>query len=144
MSLGGNISSGHTNTLIDTTIQCGINKKSNIAYSDNCCDSGNSIKQPVARYPSMVLQGRQCPDLTPAQVFQLPKATTSSSVRTQALTSISSTGAISPPYAILPTSQDRFSMYQRFKAPIQCPPVLLPSAYMAGKSLPSFSRPCNL
>jgi hypothetical protein len=35
-------------------------------------------------------------------------------------------------------------MYQRFKAPIQCPPVLLPSAYMAGKSLPSFSRPCNL
>jgi len=144
MSLGGNISSGHTNTLIDTAIQCGINKKSNIVYSDNCCDSGNSIKQPISRYPSMVLQGRQCPDLTPAQVFQLPKVATSSSVRTQALTSISSTGAISPPYAILPTSQDRFSMYQRFKAPIQCPPVLLPSAYMAGKSLPSFSRPCNL
>ena len=142
MSLGGNLSSGYTANLIDKKSCCDLTKSTTIAHSETCCRPGNS-KQPVARYPSMVLEGKTCPGLTPAQIFQLPKVATPSSARTQALMSNYYGTPSSPPVATLPLPQDRFSKYNRFQPPAICPPVLQPSAYLAGKSLPSFSRPCN-
>jgi len=143
MSLGGNLSSGYTDNLIDKATQCAVTKASAIAYSDNCCVSGNSTQQPVARYPSMVLQAKSCPSSTPAEFAKYPKIATSSSVRTQALTTTYNSSAISPLFATLPLPQDRFAKYNRFKAPVECPPVIQLSAALLSNSVPASLNTCN-
>jgi hypothetical protein len=132
MSLGGNLSSGHTSILISDTIYCGIPKLQKKAYTDDCCNL--PIQQPVARYPSMVLSTKTCPPPSPAEFAKYPKVAVPSSVRTQAIAS----GSRCPP--LNPVT--RFAQYQRYQVPVPCPP-LPASANMAGKSLPS-SRECNL
>jgi hypothetical protein len=132
MSLGGNLSSGHTSKLIDSSNMCYVPKAQQIAYSENCC--AINLQQPVARYPSMVLSTKTCPPPTPAEFAKYPKVAVPSSVRTQAIAS----GSRCPP--LNPVT--RFAQYQRYQVPVPCPP-LPASANMAGKSLPS-SRECNL
>jgi len=143
MSLGGNLSSGYTDNLIDKATQCAVTKASAIAYSDNCCVSGISRQQPVARYPSMVLQAKTCPSPTPAEFANYPKIATSSSVRTQALTTTYNSSAISPLFATLALPQDRFAKYNRFKAPVVCPPVIQLSAALLSNSVPASLNTCN-
>lgn len=130
MSLGGNLSSGHTNTLIDDSINCSIVKQQQIAHTDKCC--AGLQKQPVARYPSMVLLAKPCPPPSPADFAKYPKIAVPSSVRTQALAN----------RVCNPDPLTRFQKYQRYQVPVPCPP-LPASSNMAGKSLPS-SRLCNL
>jgi len=134
MSLGGNLSSGNTSILIDQTINCGIPKLQGIAYADNCCNSDLPIRQPVARYPSMVLSTKTCPPPTPAEFAKYPKVAVPSSVRTQALANNGKCLSLNP--------VARFAKYERYQVPVPCPP-LPASANMAGISLPS-SRACNL
>jgi len=143
MSLGGNLSSGYTNSLIDKATHCAVTKASAIAYSDDCCVSGISTQQPVARYPSMVLQAKTCPPPTPAQLALFPKVATPSSVRTQALTTTYNSNAISPLFATLPLPQDRFAKYNRFKAPVECPPVIELSQALLSNSVPALLNSCN-
>lgn len=133
MSLGGNLSSGHTSKLIDSASICYVPKAQQIAYSDNCC-SNTIEKPPVARYPSMVLSRKTCPPPTPAEFAKYPKVAVASSIRTVALAN----GSRCPP--LNPVT--RFAQYQRYEVPVPCPP-LPASANMAGISLPS-SRECNL
>jgi len=129
MSLGGNLSSGYTDSLID---KC-ITKPAFIAQSDKCCRINISGNPPVARYPSMVLASKVCPPPSPADFALYPKVAVQSSVRTQALgTSCAS----------LPSPVQRFSQYQRFQVPVPCAP-LPQSANMAGISKPS-SLQCNI
>ena len=132
MSLGGNLSSGHTSKLIDSSTMCYVPKAQQIAYSENCCTT--SSQQPVARYPSMVLSTKACPLPTPAEFAKYPKVAVASSIRTQALAN----GSRCPPF----NPVARFAQYERYQVPVPCPP-LPQSANMAGKSLPS-SRECNL
>lgn len=143
MSLGGNLSSGYTDSLIDKATQCAFTKASAIAYSDNCCVSGTSTQQPVARYPSMVLQAKICPPPTPAQFALFPKVATSSSVRTQTLATNYNGNAIPPLFATLPLPQDRFAKYNRFKAPVECPPVIQLSQALLSNSVPALLNSCN-
>ena len=133
MLLGGNLSSGQTSKVIDNSIQCGIPKVQASAHTDKCC-SPSIQKQPVARYPSMVLSTKTCPPPTPAEFAKFPKVAVPSSVRTRSL----ATGSSCPP--LNPVT--RFAQYQRYQVPVPCPP-LPASANMAGISLPS-SRACNL
>lgn len=130
MSLGGNLSSGHTDTIIENSIRCSIPK----AHTDNCCPT-NIQKQPTARYPSMVLSTKPCPPPTPAEFAKFPKVAVPSSIRTQALVNNSNCPKQFDP-------DTRFSQYKRYQVPVPCP-QLPASANMAGKSLPS-SRLCNL
>jgi len=132
MSLGGNFSSGYTNTLIDAANTCEIPKQVSIAYANICCDT--PVNQQSARYPSMVLSTNKCPPPTPAEFAKYPKVAVPSSVRTEALVS----GSRCPP--INPVT--RFAQYNRYQVPVPCPP-LPDSSRMAGISLPS-SRACNL
>lgn len=132
MSLGGNLSSGYTNSLIENSIRCSIPKAQATAHSDKCCPSSIQ-QQTTARYPSMVLLAKPCPPPTPAEFAKFPKVAVPSSIRTQAL----ATQCIKP---FNPNT--RFSQYQRYQVPVPCPP-LPESAKMAGISLPS-SRACNL
>lgn len=134
MSLGGNLSSGHTSNLIKQAIYCGIPNLQNNAYSENCCNTDPPIQQPVARYPSMVLLAKPCPPPSPADFAKYPKVAVPSSVRTQALATNSKCPQLNP--------VARFAQYERYQVPVPCPP-LPQSANMAGKSLPS-SRACNL
>jgi hypothetical protein len=134
MSLGGNLSSGHTSILINDTTYCGIPRLQKRAYADNCCNSDSQIEQPVARYPSMVLLGKPCPPPTPAEFAKYPKVAVPCSVRTQSLASGSKCPALNP--------VARFAQYNRYQVPVPCAP-LPQSTNMAGKSLPS-SRACNL
>lgn len=134
MSLGGNLSSGHTSILIEQTVNCGIPKIQKLAHSDNCCSSSQPIQQPVARYPSMVLSSKTCQPPTPAEFAKYPKVAVPSSVRTQSLATASKCPTLNP--------VTRFAQYQRYQVPVPCAP-LPASANMAGKSLPS-SRACNL
>ena len=135
MSLGGNSSSGYTNSLINNTLRC---EKPNFTFSqvNTCCNiSGNqTIKSPAASLPSMVLLGRTCPEPTPAEFALYPKVAVPSSIRTQALSS--------PSCATLPDSNRRFAQYRRFQVPVPCAP-LPQSANMAGISKPS-SLECNI
>ena len=134
MSLGGNLSSGHTSILINQTIYCGVPKLQKNAYSDNCCNSDLPIQQPVARYPSMVLSTKTCPPPSPAEFAKYPKVAVPSSTRTQSLASNSKCPTLNP--------VSRFAQYERYQVPVPCAP-LPKAANMAGKSLPS-SRACNL
>lgn len=134
MSLGGNLSSGHTSILINEAIYCGIPKLQKLAHTDNCCSPSQPFQQPVARYPSMVLSSKICQPPTPAEFAKYPKVAVPSSVRTQALASGSKCPSLNP--------VSRFSQYERYQVPVPCDP-LPQSANMAGKSLPS-SRACNL
>jgi hypothetical protein len=133
MSLGGNLSSGYTNNLIDKTLECGITKSVSIAYSNHCCNSGSDINKVVASQPSMVIIGNPCREVTPAEFALYPKVAIPSSVRLQQVTS-------SCPPSINP--ENRFAKYQRYQVPVPCLP-LSQSANMAGKSLPS-SNECNI
>ena len=131
MSLCGNFSSNHTNTLIENSITCSIPNAQARAFSDNCCSSPSQSNQPVARLPSMVIQkDKGCQQVTPADFAKYPKVAVPSSVRTRSL------------IANTQSSSERFQQYRRFQVPTPCPP-LPASANMAGKSLPS-SRQCNL
>ena len=131
MSLGGNFSSNHTNTLIENSVTCSIPNAQARAFSDNCCSSPSQSNQPVARLPSMVIQkDKGCQQVTPADFAKYPKVAVPSSVRTRSL------------IANTQSSSERFQQYRRFQVPTPCPP-LPASANMAGKSLPS-SRQCNL
>ena len=134
MSLGGNLSSGHTSKLIDSVNICSVPDAQQMAYSDNCCNSSQSQKQPVARYPSMVLLSKPCPLPSPAEFAKYPKVAVPSSVRTQALANSGKCVSLNP--------VARFAKYDRYQVPVPCAP-LPQSANMAGKSLPS-SRACNL
>ena len=135
MSLGGNLSSGYTESLIKETLLNGIPNLASIARSDMCCIPGNqTIKPPTASLPSMILLSRTCPPPSPADFALYPKVAVPSSVRTQALSS--------PACATLPDPVQRFSQYQRFQVPIPCAP-LPQSANMAGISKPS-SLECNI
>jgi hypothetical protein len=133
MLLGGNLSSGQTSKIIENSIDCSIPKAQALARTDNCC-SNIVQKQPVARYPSMVISTKSCPPPTPAEFAKYPKVAVPSSVRTRSLTN----GSNCPP--LNPVA--RFAQYQRYQVPVPCPP-LPASANMAGISLPS-SRECNL
>lgn len=133
MLLGGNLSSGNTSKIIDSSVQCSVVKAQQIAYTDSCC-STTVQKQPVARYPSMVILGKTCTPPTPAEFAKYPKVAIASSVRTRSLASGSSCPPVNP--------VTRFAHYQRYQVPVPCPP-LPASANMAGISLPS-SRECNL
>jgi len=132
MSLGGNLSSGHTSKLIDSANTCYVPKAQKIAYSENCCTVNS--EQPVARYPSMVLSTKTCPPPTPAEFAKYPKVAVPCSVRTQAIASGSKCPTLNP--------VARFAQYERYQVPVPCAP-LPASANMTGKSLPS-SRACNL
>lgn len=129
MSLGGNFSSGHTNTLTEKTVSCALPK---FSQTMNC---SSQIQQHAARYPSMVICSKACPPPSPADFAKYPKVAVPSSTRTQALANASQCASI-------PNPQTRFSHYQRFQIPVPCAP-LPASANMAGISQPS-SRPCNL
>jgi len=129
MSLGGNLSSGHTSILIEQTINCGIPK---FSHTNNCCNL--PIQQPVARYPSMVLLAKPCPQPSPADFAKYPKVAVPSSTRTQSLANASNCPPFNP--------VARFAQYERYQVPVPCPP-LPQSANMAGKSQAS-SRACNL
>ena len=133
MLLGGNLSSGQTSKIIENSLYCGIPKIQAIARTDNCC-SNTVQKQPVARYPSMVLSAKACQPPTPAEFAKYTKIAVPSSVRTQALANSSKCPALNP--------VARFAQYQRYQVPVPCP-ALPASANMAGISLPS-SRACNL
>ena len=134
MSLGGNFSSGYTDSLTDKMNQAHVVKSQSIAYSDNC-PSNTLDKSPAARYPSMVLSAKQCPPVTPADFAKYPKVAVPSSVRTEAL----ATGSLCPKDF---NHLTRFAQYQRYQVPVPCAP-LPASANMAGISQPS-SRACNL
>ena len=133
MSLGGDFSSNYTEKVIGHVNQCTIPKHSII----NCC-SGQSgtLGQmgPIARYPSMVLQSKICPQPTPAEMALYPRVAVPSSVRTQ--------GIMNKVCAALPDPTQRFSKYQRYQVPIPCAP-LTPLAASAGISKPS-TRECNI
>jgi hypothetical protein len=143
MSLGGNLSSGYTNSLIDKSSRYASIKLLSKTCSDTCNNSGNSIQQPIARYPSMVLQSKKCTTL-PANI-QPPTASVPSSVpssvRTQAVASFGTLS--SPPVAIMPLPQDRFAKYNRFKAPVECPPVIQLSQALLNNSVPALLNSCN-
>lgn len=130
MSLGGDFSSSRTEKLADQVIQCNIPK---IAYSKPCC-SNNSGYQPVASYPSVVINKYTCPGPTPAEFALFPKVAIPSSVRTLTLQSNLC--------ATLPDPKQRFSQYNRYQVPVPCPP-LTPLAISAGISQPS-TRLCNI
>jgi len=134
MSLGGNLSSGHTSKLIDSATTCYVPKAQQIAYSENCCNTDLPIQQPIARYPSMVLLAKPCPPPSPADFAKYPKVAVPSSIRTESLANASRCPPVNP--------ATRFQKFQRYQVPVPCPP-LPASANMAGKSLPS-SRACNL
>jgi hypothetical protein len=133
MSLGGNLSSGYTNSLRDKVLKSGITRSASIAQSDNCC-SGSTITPQSTSYPSMYLESKACAPPTPAELELYPKVAVPCSVRTQALQN--------KVCATLPDPTQRFAQYQRFQIPVPCPP-LNQSANMAGKSLPS-SLECNI
>jgi hypothetical protein len=87
----------------------------------------------------MVLQSKKCPTL-PANI-QYRNTTVPSSVRTQAVASF---GILSsPPVAIMPLPQDRFAKYNRFKAPVECPPVIQLSQALLSNSVPALLNSCN-
>ena len=134
MSLGGNLSSGYTSQLTANTVYNGITKSVSIAYSDSCCNSGNTVNGPVAARSSLYLESKTCSPPTPAEFALYPKVAIPSSVRTQALAN--------QVCATLPSPEKRFAKYERFQVPVPCPP-LDQSANMAGKSLPS-SLGCNI
>jgi hypothetical protein len=133
MSLGANLSSGHTNKLTAGAICCRpLPRPTNDTCGTQCIVSGQ--KQPVAAYPSMVLSSNKCPQPTPAEIALYPKASSPSSVRTESLAN--------PPCNITnlePSS--RFSKYNRYQPAVPCQP-LPQSANMAGISKPSI-RQCN-
>jgi len=135
MSLGGNLSSGLTNSLIEERIRCEREMVAAINKGPTTPCSGIPIKQPTARYPSMIILNKTCAPPSPADFALYPKVAVPSSTRTQALAS-------GITCSTLPNPLTRFAQYQRFQIPVPCPP-LPDSANMAGKSLPS-SRPCNL
>jgi hypothetical protein len=135
MSLGGNLSSGYTESLIKTTLMNNNSNLASIAQSDKCCIPGNqTIKSPAASLPSMILLSRTCPPPSPADFVLYPKVAVPSSVRTQTL--------LTPSVATLPDPVQRFSQYQRFTA-VPCAAPLPQSANMAGISKPS-SLECNI
>lgn len=133
MSVGGNLSSGHTSIIIENSIQCSIPKSQDLSHTDKCC-SISLQKLPVARYPSMVLSTKECPPPTPAEFAKYPKIAIPSSVRTASLGNASKCPPLNP--------VARFAKYERYQVPVPCAP-LPASANMAGISLPS-SRACNL
>ena len=135
MSLGGNLSSGYTDTLIDKSQQCSIVKAQASSYSTTCSPITLPATQPVARYPSMVLFKKECPPPSPADFAKYPKVAVPSSIRTAALANGSRCSSILDP-------SKRFSQFQRYQVPVPCAP-LPASANMAGISKPS-SRACNL
>ena len=135
MSLGGNLSSGHTSQLIDTTIsnQCSVSQPS---YSDNCCVKTIPGRQPVAVRSSVHLAKKTvCPKPSRADFALFPKVAIPSSARTQAIQ-----GSLEG--CRLVTKTQRFSRYDRYTPPVPCPP--LPAfVNMVGISQPS-TRACNL
>jgi len=133
MPLGGDLSSGHTDLLIEARLRC---EREDIAKKNKRAPtcSGIFVKQPTAHYPSMVLSKKGCDPPSPADFAKYPKVAVPSSVRTQELASGSKCPILNP--------LTRFAQYERYQVPIPCPP-LPDSANMAGKSLPS-SRACNL
>lgn len=135
MSLGGNFSSGYTQSLINNSTTCSIPNIQAKAQSDKCCMTDNTITSQSASYPSMALLSKVCPPPTPAEFAKFPKVAIPSSVRTASLVN-----GKNCPKDLNPIS--RFAHYNRYQVPVACLP-LDPSANMAGKSLPS-SRQCNL
>jgi hypothetical protein len=130
MSLGGNFSSGYTQSLIHKDVQCSAPPR--VIESCGKCSkidlSGSTLTPPVAVYPSMLLLSRPCPPPTPEDFALYPKVAIPSSVRTQNLVNKASCNP-----------SQRFAQFNRWQVPVPCPP-LPPS--MAGISQPS-SRLCN-
>ena len=137
MSLGGNLSSGYTSQLIDTTIsnQCSVPPPS---HSDNCCIKTVPGPQPVAILPSILLTKRSvCPKPSPAQFALFPMVAVPSSVRTQKIQ-----GSLEG--CRLVTKTQRFSRYDRYTPPVPCPPFSASvNINTVGISKPS-TRACNL
>jgi hypothetical protein len=131
MSLGGNLSSGYTNSLNNNAVYCEVKR----TEASSCC-SGYTSNKPVAAYQSMLLLSKKCPPPSPADFALYPKVAVPSSIRTQSLASGTACSAT------VPNPISRFAQYQRYQIPIPCPP-LPGSANMAGISKPS-SRACNL
>jgi hypothetical protein len=131
MSLGGNLSSGYTDSLIDKAAYCEVKR----TEASSCCP-GYTSNKPVAVYPSMLLLSKTCPPPSPADFALYPKVAIPSSVRTQSLASGTSCSAT------IPNPISRFAQYQRYQIPIPCPPFP-GSVNMVGISKPS-SRACNL
>jgi len=133
MSLGGNLSSGYTDSLTDKAVQAGMAKVQSAAFSDKGCSE--PVSQKVASYPSMVLISKICAsNLTPAQFACYPKVAIPSSVRTQAITDVKCSNTFDP--------VSRFAKYQRYQVPTPCLP-LTPLANSAGISKPSILK-CNI
>lgn len=116
-----NLSSGYTNTQTENAIECGLAKVTASAQNDKCC-SGSSIVNRVAMYSSMHLLSKTCPPPTPKNYALYPKVAVCSSVRTQLLSSQTSTVAT-----------NRFSQYDRYQIPVPCQ-ALPQEAAMAGIS----------
>jgi hypothetical protein len=134
MSLGGNLSSGYTNSLNDTAAYCEVQQQVKTIQASKCC-SGYTSKSPVARLPSMLLLSKTCAPPSPANFALYPKVAVPSSIRTQSLASGTSCASVPNPIS-------RFSQYQRYQVPVPCAP-LTPLANTAGISKPS-TRACNL
>ena len=134
MSLGGNLSSGHTDKINENTIRCVNAEIASEVESNRCCDVYVPGRQPVAVYPSMLLASKVCPQPLPEDFVDYPKVAIPSSVRTQRLADRTC--------AALPDPTQRFSQYTRYTPPVPCQP-LPQSANMAGISKPS-TRGCNI
>lgn len=126
MSLGANLSSGHTQNLLDNGTMC----SKPIRALEDCGSCIKKASGPTAVYPSMLLLGKVCPPPSPEDFAKYPKIAVPSSVRTQAIMmKVGSTDL-----------SQRFAQFRRYQPPVPCLP-LPPS--MAGISEPS-KRGCNL
>ena len=134
MLLGGNFSSGYTNTINDKAIRAGIPKAASESRSDICCKTNVSGQPPVARYPSMVLLGKTCTPPIPSEFALYPKVAVPCSVYTERVASRVSD--------VSSNLDQRFAKYNRYQPPLPCAP-LPASANMAGISKPSISK-CNI
>ena len=129
MSLGANMSSGHTDIINERVLE---NFKPNTSISQPKCQ--DTPPGPLrVQLPSLLLKSKSCPPPTPAQFALYPKVAVPSSILTQARASGSSCPKVLAP-------DKRFAQYRRYQAPALCQ-ALPQSANMAGKSLPS-SKNC--
>jgi len=131
MSLGGNLSSGYTDSLNDSVIQASINTLQYAKQSDQCCKA--SGYQGIAVLPSMLLASKVCTPPTPTDFALYPKVAIPSSARTELLASNIC--------GYTPDPRKRFAKYNRYSPAVPCQ-ALPQSSRMAGISKPS-TRGCN-